>query len=69
MTVMCERCGRPVTAARQWRDHRTFETVFRVECHGEIEETRIGDATLQDGPIKIVSAVAFRLRPALNGVG
>lgn len=67
MTVMCERCGRPVQAARQSYDPRTFETVFRVESHGEVEETRVSDIDIAEG-IKIVSDVAFRLHPALEGV-
>lgn len=62
MIITCAKCGRPVQAARQWYDPRTLETVFRVECHGEVEETRVPDIDIAEG-IKIVEAVAFRLHP------
>lgn len=61
MIVTCARCGHPVDRLTQRRDHARMGEVFTAYCHGEAEETFIGDMNLEYGPIKIEDGVAFLL--------
>lgn len=45
----CDRCGKDVRRMEHWPDHRTGETVFRVRCHGEVEDMRLPASALTSG--------------------
>lgn len=62
----CAKCGTPVRRWETWRDVSTDESVFRVHCHGEVDECRIDWRDIM--PNQIVEVVAFRTKLSLpNG--
>lgn len=63
--IKCARCQTSIAKWEVWNDVATMEQVFRVFCHGEVDECRI-DWSRHD-PRHIIEAVAFR--PALSSGG
>lgn len=61
----CAKCGTPIRVWKTWRDTRTGDSVFRVHCHGEMEECRIDWRGIN--PNEVVEVVAFRPQPPALG--
>ena len=55
----CARCGKDVEKMYMFDDQLSAEQVFFVECHGDIEETRLTHQALA-GCYAIEKGVAFR---------
>jgi len=55
--IRCSQCGIEVRKWEVWEDSCTGEIVYRVFCHGEIDECRV-DWRRCD-PKQIVDSVAF----------
>jgi hypothetical protein len=54
----CAKCGTFIRRWETWRDDITSESVFKVYCHGEVDECRIDWRGIS--PKEIVEVVAFR---------
>jgi hypothetical protein len=54
----CAKCGTFVRRWETWRDDATGDSVFRVYCHGEVDECRVDWRDVHPG--MVVDVVAFR---------
>lgn len=66
--VMCAVCLKPVDRVEVFDDVRSYDKVFRVYCHGDMEEARLGVRDLMHKP-GIVSATAFGTMKIEKGSG
>jgi hypothetical protein len=64
----CDKCNKQVGAIEKFRDPRKRVDVFRVHCHGEVEEAELTESQLYDhhtGKARIKAGRAFIQRKAL----
>ncbi len=45
-TIMCAQCHRPVERIERYTSLALNDTIYRVFCHGEEEETRLSGHTI-----------------------
>ncbi len=63
--IHCDKCNKPIERIETHRDKSRMETVFKVFCHGETEETVVKDYQL--GTADFYPGVAFAGR-SLDGL-
>lgn len=61
--ILCGVCGGPVQSVERCRDERIKAEIYRVYCHGSMEETAIYDEqTIWEARgLRIEPGVAFRV--------
>jgi hypothetical protein len=60
----CAICNKPVDKVTSTYDLNLFSTVYRVYCHGQVEEQRLSDEILVSS-LKVTFGLAFE-RPLLE---
>jgi hypothetical protein len=62
---ICAVCNKPVNKVISMYDPNFFGKLFRVYCHGKVEEQMLSDMTVADST-EITFGTAFELQPTLR---